>query len=212
MLCKTKRSKHHKCKKRIVISLLLIVLIVILFEIQAIPFIEKCVEKQSKTISTNIIADKVEEIQDEIGYTYSDLATIKFSQNGEVKAISENTINVNKLKSRITREIQSELDKKDSYSFNLPIGSFTDITMLSTFGPEIEISFILTGSVNCKIKSTFESGGVNQAIHHINLIVTTDIITVSPNFSEENTFTTDYEIAQTVIVGEAPSAFADIVR
>ncbi|MBR1730885.1 MAG: hypothetical protein IJ725_00405, partial [Ruminococcus sp.] len=56
------------------------------------------------------------------------------------------------------------------------------------------------------------SGGVNQTIHHIKLIVTTDIVTISPEYSEQNTFTTDYEIAQTVIVGETPSTFADIVR
>ena len=156
MLCKSKNSKFSKLKKRIIIAVIILVSIIVLFEMQAIPFTAKCVKKQSKTISTNIIAEKVEEIQDEIGYTYSDLAEIKYSENGDVKSISENTINVNKIKTRITKSIQSELDKKPVYSFKLPLGSFTNITMLSTLGPEIEISFILTGSVNCEIKSTFE--------------------------------------------------------
>ena len=192
--------------------IIIIISIVILFEMQAIPFTAKCVKKQSKTISTNIIAKKIDEVQSRIGYTYSDLAKIKYGENGEVKSISENSVYVNKLKSEFTRSIQSELDKQSVYRFKLPLGSFTDITMLSTFGPEIEISFALTGSVNCRLKSTFESGGVNQTVHHIKLIVTTEIITISPEYSEHNSFTTDYDIAQTVIIGEAPSTFADIVR
>ena len=112
----------------------------------------------------------------------------------------------------MTRKIQNELDKQKLYKFSLPLGAFTDITLLSTLGPQTEISFYLTGSVNCNIKSKFESGGVNQTIHHIYLIVNTDIITISPEYKEQCSFSTDYEIAQTVIVGNIPSTYADIVR
>ena len=210
MLCKNKKRK--RLKRRLLIAFLLLAIPVIFFEMQAIPFTAKCVKKQSKTISSNIIAEKIEEVQKKTGYTYSDLAEIKYSDSGDVKSISENTIFVNKLKSEVARSIQNELDKQKVYSFRLPLGSFTDITLLSTLGPEIEISFILTGSVNCKLKSTFEGGGVNQTVHHIRLFVTTEIITISPEYSQRNTYTTDYEIAQTVIVGQTPSTFADIVR
>ena len=212
MLCRRKNAKRGRIKRRLIIFILLVVVIIIVFEIQAIPFATKCVKKQSKTVSTKLIADKVEEFQNTQSYTYSDLAIIKYSDTGEVRSISENTIAVNKLKSEITRAIQSELDKKRAYSFSLPLGAFTQLTLLNSLGPEIEINFILTGSVNCSLKSTFESCGVNQTIHHIKLIVETDIITISPEYSEQNTFTTDYEIAQTVIVGQIPSTFADIVR
>ncbi len=212
MLCKDKNSKRQKIKRRVLLLVILLSVLVVLFEMQAIPFTAKCVKKQSETISTKIIAEKIEEIQNKIKYTYSDLAVINYSDSGEVKSISENTLLVNKIKSEAVQSIQNELDKQKLYSFKLPLGSFTDITMLSTLGPDIEISFMLTGSVNCKLKSTFESGGINQTIHHIKLMVTADIITVSPEYSERNSFTTDYEIAQTVIVGTIPSTFADIVR
>lgn len=212
MLCKVKNHKRKKLRRFIIIIITLCLALVVLFEAQAIPFTRKCVKKQSKAISAKIISESIEKIQNKIGYTYSDLAQIKYNNDGKISTISENSVFVNKLKSRVTREIQKQLDKEKLYSFKLPLGSFTDITMLSTLGPDIEISFILTGSVNCKLKSTFESGGVNQTIHHIKMIVTADIITISPEYSEEHRFTTDYEIAQTVIVGETPTTFADIVR
>lgn len=212
MLCKSKHKKFKRLKRIVFVFVIISVCITVLFEMQAIPFTSKCVKKQAKTISTKIIADKIAEVQNKSGYTYSDLAIVRYADNGNVKAIISNSVKINKLKSDITKAVQSELDKQKLYKFKLPLGSFTNITLFSTWGPDVEISFVLTGSVNCRLKNTFESGGVNQTIHHIKLIVTTDIITISPEYSQHNVFTTDYEIAQTVIVGETPSTFADIVR
>ena len=213
MLCKTKSSaKLRKLKKCLLISAIILCLIVVLFESQAIPFTAKCVKKQSKTVSTKLISKIVDEVQSELKLGYSDLADVKYSEGGEVRSISANTVKINKIKSEITNRIQDELDKEKLYRFKLPLGAFTDITMLSTLGPQMEISFALTGSVNCKLKSKFESAGVNQTIHHIILTVDTEIITVSAEYNDECKFSTDYEIAQTVIVGNIPATYADIVR
>lgn len=213
MLYKKKISRLHKRIRKILFSVIIfIILITVLFEMQAVPFTKKCVRKQSKTISTKIIGECVNKTLDKFNYTYSDLALINYSKDGKVNSISENSVNINKIKSDVINKIQDELDKEKTYFFSLPLGSFTDITLLSTLGPDIEISFVLTGSVDCKIKSDFESGGVNQTVHHIYLLITTEIITISPEYSEKVNFKTDYELAQTVIVGSVPSTYADIVR
>ncbi len=213
MLYKKKKSRIHKRIRRysIIVTVIIIVLIV-LFEMQAVPFTLKCVRKQSKTISTKIIGNAVTQTLENFDFTYDDLANINYSDSGQVNSISANSININRVKSEVIEKIQNELDKQKQYSFSLPAGTFTNLTLISTLGPDVEITFTLTGSVNCKIKSTFESSGVNQTIHHINLIVTTDIVAISPNYSEEVKFKTDYEIAQTVIVGSVPSMYADVVK
>lgn len=213
MLYKKKKSRLHKRLRRITIILILLITVIILvFESQAIPFTKKCVRKQAKTISARIIGKAVDSVVTKLNYKYKDLAVINYSDKGQVNSISANSININRIKSNTIDKIQNELDKNKVYKFSLPLGSFTDITLFSTFGPDIEISFILTGSVNCKIKSKFESGGVNQTVHHIFLVVETEIITISPEYSEKVNYKTDYEIAQTVIVGSTPSTYADIVR
>lgn len=213
MLYKNYKSRIHKVLRRVlVISVSALVVITILFEMQAIPFTKKCLKKQSETISTKLIGKAVNDVLEQFNFDYDDLAKINYSDSGQVNSISANTINVNKVKSNVTDKIQDELDKNKTYKFSLPLGAFTDITLLSTLGPDIEISFALTGSVNCKLNSTFKSAGVNQTVHHINLIVETKIISISSEYSEEIKFKTDYEIAQTVIVGSVPSTYADIVR
>ncbi|MCH5304031.1 MAG: sporulation protein YunB [Ruminococcus sp.] len=213
MLYKKNKSRLHKFIRRfLIIFIVTSIILTVLFEMQAIPFTSKCVRKQSKTVSTKIIGNAVVEVLEELDFSYDDLANINYSDSGQVNSISANSININRVKSKVVEKIQSELDKNKLYKFTLPLGAFTNLTMISTFGPEVEINFTLTGSVNCKIKSSFESSGVNQTIHHINLVVKTDIITISPEYRKQNTFKTDYEIAQTVIVGSVPSMYADVAK
>lgn len=212
MLYKRRNLRFKKLRKVFLFSLTVFILTVVLFEVQAIPFTKKCVNKQAKSISSKIIGSAVNNVINKLNYTYDDLSVINYSDKGAINSISSNTIKINKIKSNIINKIQDELDKEKTYNFSLPLGSFTDITLLSTMGPDIEINFILTGSVNCKIKNSFESAGVNQTLHHIYLVINTEIITLSPEYSEKIKFSTDYEIAQTVIVGSIPSTYADIVR
>ncbi len=213
MICKPKKSKRFKKIRRIVIIFLIItVIIFVFFEKNAADFSKKYVKKQSKSISGAIVANTVNDVLEKFDFTYDDIAVINYSDSGEVRSISENSVKVNKIKSEVIKKIQKKLDKEDLYTFHLPMGAFTNITLINVVGPDLDISFKLTGSVNCKLKSTFESAGVNQTLHKISLEVTTDIISVSTDFSEEYKYKTDYEIAQTVIVGGIPSAYADIVK
>ncbi len=213
MLYKNKISRiHKKLRKTIALVLAFLLLITILFEAQAVPFTKKCILKQSKSVSSKIIGKCVTKVIDDYNIKYDDLAVIKYSDSGNVEAISINSVAVNKIKSGVSELVQRELDKNKQYTFSLPLGAFTDITLLSTLGPEVNINFNLTGSVNCKLKSSFKSGGVNQTVHHISLTVKTRLISLSPEYGDEVVFKTDYEIAQTVIVGSIPSTYADIVR
>ncbi len=213
MLYKKNKSRiHKKLRKLILFIICILVLITIVFEMQAIPFTKKCVIKQSKAISNKIINKTVSDVLDKLDFSYDDLAVINYSDSKEVNSISTDAVKINKIKSQVMNKIQNNLDREKLYKFSLPLGSFTDITLLSTLGPDIEISFVLTGSVNCRVKSNFESSGLNQTIHHIYLLIKTEIITISPEYTDKVKFSTDYEIAQTVIVGSVPSTYADIVR
>lgn len=210
MLCRTKRRK--RIRRKIIIVAAFLVCIIVLFEIQAIPFTAKCIKKQSKSVSTKLISDIVAEVTEEMELTYDDMTNVKYTDDGNLSSVSTDTVVINKLKSAVTNKIQKKLDSQTVNRFYQPLGSFTQLSFLSTFGPEVEINFTLTGSVNCKVESTFSGAGVNQTIHHIRLIVQTDIISLSPGFNNEQTFTTDYELTQTVIVGSVPSTYADIVK
>ena len=110
--------------------------------------------------------------------------------------------------------IQAEILSVNSVcdAVNNTLGAFTNITILSNVGPCIPVSFNLTGSFSSEVISTFEQAGINQTIHHIKLLLTSKIMTTSLDYSGKITFTTDFEIAQSVIVGNIPSGYGSLFQ
>ena len=214
MFSKISIKKKYVIKKKIRFYLLftgiLLICSVIFMETQIIPFEMKCVKKESKGTAIKILNNAVSKTIDNLKPTYNDIAIINYQENGEIKSIETNSVEINRIKTHIINDIQTTLDADKVYRFTVPLGAFTKINELSSFGPDIDVTFRLTGSVNCSIKSEFESAGINQTIHHIFLIIKADIITISPEFSKNINITSDYEIAQTVIIGNIPNVNAMI--
>jgi sporulation protein YunB len=163
-------------------------------------------------LSSDVINDAVNATLDKLDYTYDDLSKIVYSTDGEVKAIETDSIKINYLKSEITKAVENEISKIYDNEIEIPLGSFTDITVLSNWGPNISMNFNLTGSFTAEIVSTLEQSGINQSIHHIKLLLTSNIMTTTLDYSGKITFTTDFEIAQSVIVGEIPSSYGNLYR
>ncbi len=204
------KKAFKRLKRYLIIAGLLLICLIVIFESQIEPYEEKCVIKQAKSISNIMINNAIADAADELKYTYYDLAKIKYSDNGKVRAITTVSENINNLKSSVLLKIQKELDKNEMYYFTLPLGAYTQINNINNWGPDVEINFRLSGSAKCKIKSKFNSAGLNQTIHHIYIVVTTNIIVMTPEFTKEKVYKSDYEIAQTVIVGDIPNVFANI--
>ncbi len=204
------KKVFKRLKRYLILTGILLICIFVFWETQIDVFEEKCVLKQAKSISNKMINNAIVVATDELNYTYYDLAKVNYSDSGEVKAITTVSENINNLKSSVLLNIQNELDKNETYYFSVPLGAFTQLNSINNLGPDVEINFRLTGSAKCKIKSKFNSAGLNQTIHHIYIVVTTNIVVMTPKFTKEKIYKSDYEIAQTVIVGDIPNAFADI--
>lgn len=187
---------------------ILLIGIVVFFETQIVPFEQKCIRKEAKSFAVGLVHKSFDKTINELNTTYSDIADIQYSTNGEAKSIETNAIEINRFKSVFMNHFQTYLNSEKNHSFSVPMGAFTEINAFTGFGPDIEVNFRITGSVNCKIKSTLESSGINQTIHHIYLVVSADMVTISPGYSKNIEFTTDYEIAQTVLVGNTPTLYA----
>ena len=204
------RINIKKIRRYLLFTGALLIVVVIIFETQVSPFEQKCIQKQAKTISNRIINQSVLKVLKKLDYNYDDLAKVNYSNNGEVNAITTNSYNINRIKTKAMLKIQQKLDKQKYYNFDLPIGAFTQLTILNNSGPNVTVNFKLTGSVNCKIKNKFQSAGINQTIHRIYLVVVAKITVLSPSYTSEKVYKTNYEVAQTVIIGNIPSTFANV--
>ncbi len=211
MLYKKKKSKlRKKFEKYLIIIFSLFILIVMFFEYQAVPFQRKYINTQAKIISNDAITKAVNEVLQEYNYSYSDITEINYDSNGKVVSISTNPATINQLKVAMNEAVQKEIETVTDADVSLNIGAFTELSLLSSWGPKVTFDFTFIGSFNSEIVSTFESTGINQTIHHIKFIVNANLITLSPDYSEGINYTTDFEIAQSVIVGDLPATYANI--
>ena len=191
----------------IIAAAMLIVFAVRAFEGKASDFSQDYIVNFAGQITTDALSDAVQNTLNELDYDYGDFAVVKYSGDGSVKSIETNSKNINIFKAAVTKSAQNEVAKIKHSKMEIQLGAFTGLTLISNLGPQIPLTFCLTGNFNSRIESTFESAGINQTIHHIRLIITSHIVTASVDHSGEMTFDTDYELAQSVIVGEIPTTY-----
>lgn len=201
---KRKKIKFKKLKCILLSFAALIIATVIFCEQQLAEFKCEYIRIQAEIISVNSVCEAVNNSLKKFNYKYEDVANVKCSKDGTVQAITTDSVKINELKADIMLSVQQEIAKIYDVEIDIPLGAFTDITVLSNYGPPINVSFNLTGSFSSEIVSTFESAGINQTIHHIRLILTSKIMTTSLDYSGNMTFSTDFEIAQNIIVGVTP--------
>ena len=78
---------------------------------------------------------------------------------------------------------------------------------MSYVGPKFEIEMERAGDINSKVTSKFESVGINQTLHKINLELQCKMSILTPFGSVADEMTTTVILAETVIVGEVPNTF-----
>lgn len=211
MRVKKKKSKlRQKIRKIFLIFLSLFIGIIVFFEYQAVPFQEKYVRTQARIISNNAITEAVNDVINRYNFSYKDISVINYNSEGKVTSIETNSKNINILKAELNKAVQKKIETVTDADVSVHIGAFTELSLLSNFGPKVTFDFTFVGSFNSEIISTFESAGLNQTVHHIKFIVNATLITLSPDYSDGIEYTTDFEIAQSVIAGDIPGTYANI--
>ncbi len=198
--------KKHKRLIRVVVFLLLLFFAVRGFEKQISNFSKNFFPAFARQETTKCVGNAVEEVLKNEGFEYSDFATVRYSGN-KVSSIETNAATINSFKTKIVAEAENEIEKIRNSVMHIPLGAFTGLSLIANHGPKIPLSYCLTGSFSAELVSSFESAGINQTIHHIRLVVTSEIVTASVDYDDTLTFSSDYEIAQSVIVGEIPTTY-----
>lgn len=204
---KRRRPRFRKGFVVIVLICFVFGLLIYGFEKKASVFSNSYIPSFAERCATEAINDAVTKKLGELNLSYDDLAKVVYSDDGQPKSIETNSAKINMLKAEATRAAQDEITKIKHSEVLIPLGAFTGLTLISNSGPDIRLTFCMTGSFNSHLESSFESAGINQTLHHIRLVVTANIVTASVDYGDTITFDTDFEVAQTVITGEIPTIY-----
>ena len=190
--------------KFIVVFIIIAILLTIAFESYMKPLKDKIMENEAR----GLVEERVSKIADDVisnsDYDYDKLLVKTENKNGGVMSLSVNTPAVNKIQNEFSDVFQNKMDDLNTQYFSVPLGDLTNLTMLSSLGPRIKFSYDMTGSVDVELKSTFESTGVNQTIHRVNMIVDAEVVFISQSYMENLKIRNEFAISETVIVGDTP--------
>lgn len=205
------RRRKRKRRIKVLLALGCVVTVLIMaissFEHKVSVFADSYIQSFARQVSTEAVCTAVDDQLDAMQLSYNDLAKLQYADDGSVRSVETDSVQFNRIKAKVTKAAQEELVKIKNNVMYIPLGAFTGLSLIANYGPPIGLSFCLTGSVNARIESTFESAGVNQTVHHIRLIVTSRIVTASVDYDGYMEYETDFELAQSVLVGDIPTTY-----
>ena len=174
------------------------------------PLIQAYGETAAKQVATRAVNDGVEKALAASAISYDQLVTVDRDEKGTITSIEADVVQINRLKAEATNAVMEELEKYKKQTVEIPSGNLIGGDFFTGRGPYIPIKISMSGTALSAMNSRFTSAGVNQTSHQIELEVTVRIYAAIPGFRSSIETTTNYLIAETVLVGEVPDSFTQV--
>ena len=204
-------NKSNKYKK-IIIYIIIIMIIGYFTAITIIKAITPIIERQCRVVAQSTATRFANEACNSAmqNIRYENLCTIEKDEEGKIRLIEMNSININKLNSQIALDIQNKLNNNESSKFYIRLGSFTGSKILSGRGPNVEIRMSTIGAVKTNIKSEFEETGINQTLHKIYIDIECNVSLLSPFKDLDESVNVQVLLSETIISGDIPESYYDL--
>lgn len=201
-------NMKSKFKRNIFIWILVIILIfdLLIYSVDKIisPSVVSYADMEIKREVTTIVNQKVlEEYSKE--FNYDKIITVEKDDDGNITMLRADTLKMNRIACDVALETQKELKNASKIKVSVPLGYIFNNNIIAFSGPKIPVYMEPVGYIETKYVSKFESAGINQTRHKINVIVKTNIRVIVPSKNDEIEVNSEIPIAETIIVGKIPS-------
>ncbi|MBR3588499.1 MAG: sporulation protein YunB [Clostridia bacterium] len=198
-----------KIKNISVVFFLLVVLLSITFfiEIKAPSIIYAMAEDKAKSIAIQAINNSVGEVIDGTEEIYKELVDYRYDDDGNIISVNTNINLTNTVEGLILDSIAKKIDKASRCSVKVPAGTLTGSDLLTGRGPPITFYINLSGNARSTIENLFESTGINQTRHQIQIRFEIDMSIVMSGKHSGVTVENTVVIGETIIVGKIPESY-----
>ncbi len=202
-------SHGMKIKNISVVFFLLVVLLSITFfiEIKAPSIIYAMAEDKAKSIAIQAINNSVGEVIDGTEEIYKELVDYRYDDDGNIISVNTNINLTNTVEGLILDSIAKKIDKASRCSVKVPAGTLTGSDLLTGRGPPITFYINLSGNARSTIENLFESTGINQTRHQIQIRFEIDMSIVMSGKHSGVTVENTVVIGETIIVGKIPESY-----
>lgn len=193
-----------------IVPFFILLIIIILIDSQIRPLVRKVAVYQSRIIATNLISSAVYKALSEDSFNYSSLVTVSSGQDGYVSSVESNMLQINKLQTIITYEVNESFRDLSQETIRISMGTLSGVDILYERGPTLNFKLKPVGYVDVRLVSKFTSTGINQTLHQIILEVNGKVSAIIPGYTTEADVSAKFIIAETVIVGRIPDSYTYI--
>ena len=201
--CKTVKKLRFPFFLLFTFSVLVVFLFVILARFKPI-FIEKAAHS-AKVQATDIINKATDNVFSDISSL--DLVIINQDDDGKITSVNADTIEMNRLKTKLSKSIEEYAKTAEDSVVHIPIGSLTDFAVLQGVGYRIPVKVSTDGFAKIDFGDEFFSCGINQVKHKIFMTVSVRVSVISSVFTKTETVTAQVPVAETVISGTVPNYY-----
>ncbi len=195
---------------RLLLVIAIVVALFLFMDTRLRPVIENMASYQVKVHASKSINNALMGELENMDIVYDDIVKITQKDDGTVTSIQSDMLTINRLKSRIARSIVQDLESTGQRSIFVPLGTLLGNEWLSGRGPQVEIKILPVGFVQTEVYNRFSSAGINQTLHQVMLGVQINMVAIIPGYTISTDSTTNFCIADTVIVGGIPDSFTQI--
>lgn len=174
------------------------------------PVLRTASAHEANLACTRAINDAVGEQLKELQPRYETLVSLSRNGQGSVTAAETNIAMADRLKTAVTSSILAAFQEETLQQISIPLGTLTGSLWLNGRGPRIPLRIIPSRAVSVDIQSAFTDAGINQTRHQLLLTVEADAEAILPGLSSSTHVSSRFLLAETVIVGEVPKAYASI--
>lgn len=140
-------------------------------------------------------------------YEYSDFIETVRDTEGKIVYLGTNTPMVNGFVRSLALRCENALNAIGKQTVYIPVGAFTGSALMSNSGPEVSVDITFFSTVMCDFVTSFESVGINQTRHCIYAKIDVLFNTVLPIAEHEISLSNNVLVAENVIIGEIPNVY-----
>lgn len=170
---------------------------------------EALASRKLSASASELLNSSVKEIMDEYGGEFSCFAVTKLNEDGSA-VVSMNTAALNLMASRVLERAQSKIAELSQAGISFPLGSASGIAILNGVGPTVRFGIDPVGEVRSKLRSSFQSAGVNQTRFSAAIELEAQVEMLLLGRAKSVSARIDAPIVDTVIVGNVPAAYTNV--
>lgn len=176
------------------------------------PVIIRYAESVAETVMLDSANEAVINILQNENFSYDDIAVLSKNSSGKIISLEIDTYKINYLKSYVANEISNIIAQRERYKVAIPIGTFLGNTYTAGLGPDINFKMQITTTTFVDFEQEFQSRGINQVLHNIIIKIKICGNLVVAGYKKTISVNTSAIAAQTVIVGDIPEGFTNVIE